>query len=35
MNRYIVLKTSPFPPVNVKRLREFYDELCEFDLRQQ
>ena len=33
-SHFNVLKTNPFPPVKVKKLREFYEELCESDLKQ-
>lgn len=30
-NHFNILKTTPFPPVEIKRLHEFYEELCEDD----
>jgi predicted nucleic acid-binding protein len=30
-SHFNILKTTPFPPVEIKRLHEFYEELCTFD----
>ena len=30
-SHFNILKITPFPPVEVKRLHEFYEELCTFD----